>query len=537
MKNIASIEAAIESSLKEMPAVALAVVSGDEIYTRGFGRTSCEPEHSLPVTGETLFLIGSVTKPLTATAVMRLVEKGVMELDRPITEYLNDLSFRDPAYGRTLTIRHLLSHTAGLPSWDITYGQSTCLDPEGLGQVLQRIVPTLGFVCPPGRAWLYSSPGYSLAGLVAERIYGESFSQLMHNEVFAPLHMERSTFDPLVAMTHPLALPHTRNEQQEICIAHRFHLSTVMAPAGMAFCSLHDLALFARMQLQRGLVDGEPYLLPQTIDQMQSLQVPTYTLADGGYGLGFFLDTYKGIRRVWHDGAWANMRGHLYLAPERQTAVLLCCDGVDWSFPINRFVNELFDLLLDLPTEEPTPPVLASCPDRDQWQRYVGDYLDIYENGLVSIRVEEEQLLLLRFGRTVALTPLRSGVYTGRDEEATIAVGFVAQKGEEPLALIVVNEMPCMRDQREEGFLSDDAWLQQFVGHYTGSHTIILRFDLDEHALYAWMKEWKKEFRCTPIDHTRIHGGGIGLLTFSHDELGRLQMDVARLFTLIREEG
>jgi CubicO group peptidase (beta-lactamase class C family) len=133
-----------------VPAVALAVVSEQEsLYAKGFGLTSVE-EGGAPVTSRTLFRIGSVTKSLVATAIMRLVENGQLDLDQPLKTYVEWLRFIEPHAEAKITLRMLLSHTSGLPK-DSYIGSR---DADGLERYVREQIPRYLFVAPPGR--LYS---------------------------------------------------------------------------------------------------------------------------------------------------------------------------------------------------------------------------------------------------------------------------------------------------------------------------------------------------------------------------------------------
>jgi CubicO group peptidase (beta-lactamase class C family) len=138
--NYSRLEQRIEEHMHQahVPALALAVVKEREIlYVKGFGLTSVE-EGGAPVSPRTLFRIGSVTKPLVGTAVMRLVEEGQLELDRPLNAYIDWLRFSLPYVEEWITLRMLLSHTAGLPA-DSRSGAS---DADGLERYVREQIPT-----------------------------------------------------------------------------------------------------------------------------------------------------------------------------------------------------------------------------------------------------------------------------------------------------------------------------------------------------------------------------------------------------------
>lgn len=194
MLDLAGLAAHITERIRvgHVPGLAIAVVQGEEVvYTNGFGVTSLE-EGGVPVTPRTLFHIGSTTKPLTGTMILRLVEAGTLDLDRPVGDYARDLQFSVPGVERTITMRMLLSHTSGLQSTAAYFGRR---DPDGLAREMRETLVTRSFVAPPGTVYSYSNDGLHLAGYLAELATGESFDQLMHRLVFAPLAMAHTTYD------------------------------------------------------------------------------------------------------------------------------------------------------------------------------------------------------------------------------------------------------------------------------------------------------------------------------------------------------
>jgi CubicO group peptidase (beta-lactamase class C family) len=254
MINYYQLEKMIEDHMKQVhvTAAALAVVNDQEIlYARGYGRTSVE-EGGVAVSPRTLFRIGSVTKPLVGTAVMRLVENGQLDLDQPLKAYIEWLRFSEPHAEERITLRMLLSHTSGLPS----DSQSGSADSDGLESYVRERLPHYFFVASPGRLFSYANAGFSLAGYIAQVITRKRFPDLMQELVFDPLEMHLTTFDPLVAMTYPFALPHILREDQ-LHVWHHVSYGQAIAPAGGAYSTVEDLAYFAKMHLQYGRFHGE----------------------------------------------------------------------------------------------------------------------------------------------------------------------------------------------------------------------------------------------------------------------------------------
>jgi len=140
---------------------------------------------------------------------MRLVQQGKLDLDTPVVDYLPGFAFSDPALGRRVTLRRVLSHTTGLPPAGKDFGPR---DPDALKRFVREEIAGYAFVAEPGAVHLYSNTAFVLAGYLAEVVTGKYYERLMHELVFSPLRMERATFDRTVAMTYPLALAHEQTE-------------------------------------------------------------------------------------------------------------------------------------------------------------------------------------------------------------------------------------------------------------------------------------------------------------------------------------
>src|SRR5207249_10430629 len=185
-----------------IPGVALGSVDGDSTTLRGFGVTSVDDP--LPITDHTVFPIASISKTFAATAMMRLVEQGKVDLRAPVRTYLPDFRVQDDAASRDVTVWHLLTHT---PGWE---GQVA--GPERGDDTLRNFVattmPTLMQVAPPGAAWSYNNAGFSVAGRVIEAITGTSINRAIRDLVFTPLGLSHAGTTAGEFITFPFALGH-----------------------------------------------------------------------------------------------------------------------------------------------------------------------------------------------------------------------------------------------------------------------------------------------------------------------------------------
>jgi serine-type D-Ala-D-Ala carboxypeptidase len=285
----ALIEAAIAARVT--PGAALAIGRhGQVVRLRGYGRLDYRPG-SARVTDRTIYDLASLTKPVaTATAVMLLVQDGLLDLDRPLAAYFEE--WRGIEDRARMTPRHLLEHTSGLPAGGPL---------AGVGTDRSRIVGYLAGIrlhTPPGRRHQYSDYGMILLGALVERITGERLDALLDRRVFEPLGLEDTGFNPLrwgaatplrlassVAPLLPRIAPTERTAQRGLIhgVVHdplAFRLGGVAGHAGL-FGSARDMAVYAQMLLAGGLWDDQQILEPDLVSSFVRRPAPLARFALG----------------------------------------------------------------------------------------------------------------------------------------------------------------------------------------------------------------------------------------------------------------
>jgi CubicO group peptidase (beta-lactamase class C family) len=533
MLNVHRLEQRIADEMEAagVPGLALALVHRQEVvYAGGAGVTSVE-NGGAPVTPQTLFRIASTTKPLVGTAIMRLVEAGTLDLERPLSAYVPWLQFSQPGIEDHLTLRHLLSHTSGLPQ---LRGDLDTRDPGALATFVREKLSSYPLLVPPGRLWLYSGAGIALAAFVAEVASGMAFPDLMRRLVFDPLDMQRTTFDPLVAMTYPLAQAHTAGEEGTLHVEHRFIANAVFDPAGGAMSTALDLANFAILHLNQGRFRDRQLLSPESVRTMQTPVVSLWTFAEEGYGLAFATERYKGVRLVRHNGGGlASYASCFYLAPDEEMAVVLLANG-GRPMPILR---HLLDQLFELPEQPETPEAIV--PDRAAWPRYVGTYLGIY-TGLAAIQIGGDQLILELNGEQFPLSMREPDLYFGQRSGGgpLISVGFLPE-GEGPTRFIVLNNSPCERVDPPGAIVPDpEAWAA-YSGTYVVPEAAMLREDTYvvrvEGDRLVFQPRHGEAFPCIALDDARF-ACGAGLLEFHVTDAGPM-LEYMKTFALTRVFG
>lgn len=307
-----------------VPGVAVGLLqqkAGEPIAeTIGVGYTN--RDHPLPVLPDTLFQIGSITKTMTATLAMRLVEQGKLDLDTPLRHYLPALRFQDSHATAHATLRHLFTHTGG---WVGDYFEDTGRGEDALARYVTNMAD-LPQVTPLGALWSYNNAGFSLAGRVIEAVTGQPFETVAQELLFAPLGMTMSFFFPEDIMTHRFAVGHTVTATEtttETTIATPWALRRSAHPAGGVTATVRDMLRYARFHLQGGRTEsGEQLMQPGTIAAMQTQQAAAGSMADG-VGISWLLNTLDGVPLISHGGATNGQIAQLVLAPSHGFALVI----------------------------------------------------------------------------------------------------------------------------------------------------------------------------------------------------------------------
>lgn len=412
-----------EMDRANVPGLAVGVLRRGELsYARGFGVTSVEDP--LPVTPDTVFRIGSVTKMFTATIIMRLVELGELGLDEPIDAYSPGLELRGTDPGR-ITLRLLLSHRAGLQNGPVVGRTEPSLIDRSLPPTLRRYAP----VAAPDTVVSYSNLSIVLAGHIAEVATGTPFAELAHDLLFAPLEMRRTTFDPSLAMTYRLAQAHNTTSTTELVVRHEASDYPCLYPGSFAFSTISDLAKFARAHMSASAMSGGELLSPPYRLELHEPHAD-WMMGDGlKSGLGCYIDHHNGWKRVGHPGIFFSGGAKLAILPEVGAGAVLLYnygEGIQQGmFRLGREVvfRALYEFL-DVPhaTAEPvepvepaeTPVVADSGHDLASPASYLGRYIGPDYDGAVLVDLQPDRLELEIAGTSVALKRQDDGVFVAR---------------------------------------------------------------------------------------------------------------------------
>jgi CubicO group peptidase (beta-lactamase class C family) len=284
----------------DVPGVGLAIVQHGQIaYTQGYGVRDVST--GAPVTPNTQFAIGSITKSFTALGVMLLVQEGKVKLDDPVTKYLPEFKLSDPAVTAKVTVCHLLSHTTGLAT-----NFNAQLDANLIREAIVKSAASTPLHSQPGERYEYNNMNTTIAGFLIERMSGQSWEGFTRQRILTPLGMATATLDvDAMQQTTDFARPHVMDVLKGIQPT-SFLSQGGLAPAGAINANAAEMARYIQFQLGDGTVNGQPLLSPDLLAAMhqpridapsenyglkaaqaakaQGLPAPTNLISDTGYG-------------------------------------------------------------------------------------------------------------------------------------------------------------------------------------------------------------------------------------------------------------
>lgn len=311
-----------EARRLRVPGLAFGVVHGGRAYAAAVGVTNVE--HPLPVTPQTFFQIGSTSKTVTATALMLLRERGLVDIEAPVRHYLPGFRLESEESASVVTVRHLVTHHAG---WDGDYFKDTGRGDDAIRLIVERLARSPQLV-PPGTAFSYCNSAFYVLAHIVETVAGVPFERFVRDNVFEPLGMGQTTYFPEETLTGRVAAGHIVTTDGPK-VATPWNVPRSIAGGGGVISTVDDQLRYAASHLPAGSLAGvEPLLKPETVAFMQSEQARAGSICDA-IGVSWMLDTMGRERIVKHGGATNGHLSSFELVPARGYActVLTNSDG------------------------------------------------------------------------------------------------------------------------------------------------------------------------------------------------------------------
>lgn len=349
---------------QDQPGAAVVVLrDGHIVFSRAYGMANVEL--GVPNTTRTKFRIASVTKTFTALAILQLVERGRVRLDDRVAKYLPDFTGGD-----RITIHHLLTHTAGLPDF-IPFEQAKKMTPESV----------------PGERLNYSNIGYIALGKIVAAVTGRTFEEYLREAILVPAGMTETGVDRRQPIEKNRASGYVRGEQGALVNAD-YTDSGNDPEAGGLYSTAEDMAAWVKALLSWKIVSEETFRKAATPVRLNDGR-------EGGYGYGFTLNSYRGLRQVSHGGDINGFNSYVAIYPEERLAVIVLSNLGMYSVGViptaGDIAHQAMAAAIARPLGPEWPPVVAV--PADVLDRYVGRY-----------RVDAPAMITAVMGETIEFT-------------------------------------------------------------------------------------------------------------------------------------
>lgn len=400
--NPAIVEAFVDGLVKPLmkehhsPSGVVAVMKdGEMIFSKGYGYI--DVENRTPVDPETsLFRPGSISKLFTWISVMQLMEKGQLDLDADVNQYLKTFEVEDTWPGQPVTLRHIMSHTGGFE--DGALGYLIIDDPDRiipLHEALAKYQPTR--INPPGQHTAYSNWGTALAGLIVANVSGVDFNSYVETNIFDVLGMKNASFveplPPELDANMAKAYRYEAGKYNEI----NYEIISNFGPAGALAASAHDMAIFARALLGGGEYGGGRILKAETLQQMVD-EGFAHDPRVNGMGLGFIKRNFgaEDLNIYGHDGGTTVFLSHFGLSQKEDFMLFSSFSGPGAGPTHRAFVQGFYDAFFPRAVPHITPP--ADFAERAP--KYAGIY-NSWRNSFNGV----EAIMRALSGTTVTAMP------------------------------------------------------------------------------------------------------------------------------------
>jgi CubicO group peptidase (beta-lactamase class C family) len=382
-----------------VPGAALGIWAGGQEILVAAGELNSATR--VPVTADSLFQVGSITKIWTATMIMQLVDEGQLSLDTVVAGVLPGTRLGAGDLGGQVTVRHLLTHTSGIDGDVFT-------DTGRGDDCVERYIGLLAETPPvfaPGAAYSYCNSGFVVLGRIIEVVDGQSWDESLRERLIGPLGITRTVTLPEEAILHQAAVGHRRGGAP----VDVWSLPRGIGPAGLITAAAGDLLTFARLHLDGGVTaEGKRVVSEASVAAMQSegAVIPEFSAPGSAVGLGWRLGRWGDRTIIGHDGDTVGQSAYLRIDPEAGLAACLLTNATESESLYRELFNEVFGSLAGATMPAPPRPATAGprnggAPDPG---RHAGHYERTSRQFDVSVRDGQLRMTVTITGNLAALT-------------------------------------------------------------------------------------------------------------------------------------
>ena len=492
---LADFDAIVNKGLQglNVPGIAVAIIVEDEVVlAKGYGFKDLEKK--VPMTPDTLLAIGSSSKAFTVFALGTLVDEGKLDWDKPLRNYIPWFRLYDSFASERLSPRDTVTHRSGLPRHDLSWYNNTAISREELVRRLAYLKPTADL-----RAiWQYNNLMYLTAGYLVEVLTGKTWEDGVRAQVLSPLGMKRTNFSVADSQKDSdFSLPYQEREGKLEKMP--FRSLTNMGPAGSINSSVNEMSNWVLVHINGGKLKDKQIINPRTVQDMhlahmptgETPEIPEVTPAD--YGMGWFVDSYRGHGRVHHGGNIDGFSAMVSMLPQDRVGFVVLSNKNGTGLP-ELLIRHASDLILGLEAkdwvgEAAKSKVKGEAASKEAEKKkaarrvpntkpshgldaYAGDYFHP-GYGDLKVTVEKGQLTFIYNNITTPLDHWHydtfNGVRAGDPVFEDSKLNFITDTNGNVARLEAPFEAtlePIVFEKKPDAKLSDPAYLQKFAGKY-----------------------------------------------------------------------
>src|SRR5687767_1047723 len=328
----------------QVPGVAIGIWHKGKEYAEGFGITSVE--HPLPVTPDTLFQTGSISKTFTGTILIQLAEQGKVDLDASVRKYIKDFKLKDKEVAKKVTVRHLLTHMGG---WVGDYFNDFGNGDDALDKMVKDIAK-LPQIQPLGTIWSYNNTGFNIASRMIEIVTKKPYEQAAQEMLFDPLGLKMSFFYPSdMLFTHRFVVGHQKVKDR-VQVARPWAIGRAGNGVGGVVSTVRDLLKYARFHMSNG---------KKNVISGKSLRAMRVQQADagprGGMGITWFIRKVGDITFYAHGGATNGQQAYFFFIPDQDFGLAILTNSDDGGIITAGITNYALELYFNAKSKLPKP--------------------------------------------------------------------------------------------------------------------------------------------------------------------------------------